>query len=86
MTLPKINVGRFLRKEVAPLIPGGAEAAEAVNGIIKDVKGRTAGGQELIPATQAAIHNAHSEKAKREITTWVLVGAGVLVLVLMLRR
>jgi ElaB/YqjD/DUF883 family membrane-anchored ribosome-binding protein len=86
IALPKIQVGRFLRKSVAPLIPGGADVAERVNGVIKDVKAATASGTNIVDATKASITEANVQAEQRKYLTIALVLAAGLLLVYLARR
>lgn len=83
--LPNLQIGRFLRTEVAPLIPGGEKAAEGINSIIKTVKGKTSAGASVVPATQEAIRQVNVEEQKRQMMTWLLVGGAVIVVILFVR-
>lgn len=84
--LPKIQIGRFLRKTVAPLIPGGSTVAESVNSVIKAVKGKTSAGQNVVPATQAAIVQVNEDAQRKQLITWGLIAAGVVLLILVVRK
>jgi len=76
IALPKLQVGRFLRKSVAPLVPGGAEVAERVNSIIKDVKTGVQSGTNIIDATKASITEANVQAEQRR---YLAIGAALLV-------
>ena len=86
IALPKIQVGRFLRKNVAPLIPGGADVAERVNSIIKDVKSGTNSGQDVLTSTKAAITEANVQYEKRKYLYIIAAIAGGLLLIYLARR
>jgi len=86
MALPKIAVGRFLRKTVAPLIPGGADVAERVNGVIKDVRDRIETGENIIPATRGALTQINEGERKKQLLQFGIAAAAVVLLVFLLRR
>lgn len=87
IALPKLQVGRFLRKTVAPLIPGGADVADRVNGVIKDVKAGVASGSDIVTATKASITEANVQFEQRKYITYaVILGAAVLLIYLARRR
>lgn len=86
ISLPKIQVGRFLRKSVAPLVPGGAEVAERVNSIIKDVKTGVASGQNVIDSTRASITEANVQAEQRKYLTIGVAVLFALLLVYLARR
>lgn len=84
--LPAINVGRFIRTDIAPLIPGGSEVAERVNGVIKDVKAGVASGQDIMTATKAAVTEVNVAEKQKQYVTLALIGGGLLLLFIMFRR
>lgn len=87
IALPKLQVGRFLRKTVAPLVPGGEAVADRVNGIIKDVKSGVQSGSNIIDATKASITQANVDYEKRKYLYIVAaIGAGLLLIYLARRR
>jgi len=87
IALPKIQVGRFLRKTVAPLIPGGADVAERVNGVIKDVKAGVAAGNDIVTQTKASITEANIQFERNKYMTYVLfIGAAILLVYLARRK
>lgn len=86
IALPKLQVGRFLRKEVAPLIPGGASVADRVNGIIKDVKTGMDSGKDVLSSTKAALTEANVQYEKRKYLYIIAAIAGGLLLIYLARR
>jgi hypothetical protein len=85
--LPKINIGRFLRKTVAPLIPGGSEVAEKINTAIKSVKGqKPQGPAQVVNASASALEQINKDEKSRQLMWIGLAAAGVLLIVLLTRR
>lgn len=84
--LPSIQIGKFISREIAPLIPGGEEAAESINRILNKIKGKTAAGANVVPATRAALEEINAESQKKRLLTYALIGGGALLFLFLVMR